>query len=72
MADYKVTTVRQSSEQAVELEAIARVDGISVAEVIRTAIAEHIEARRSDPNFIKRLQLRLKEDGAILAKLSQR
>lgn len=72
MADHKVTTVRQSSEQAIELEAIARVEGIPVAEVIRTAIAEHIQTRRNDPEFLKRLQLRLKQDEAILTKLSQR
>lgn len=72
MADHKVTTVRQSSEQAIELEAIARVEGIPVAEVIRTAIAEHIQRRRNDPEFLRRLQLRLKEDAAILTKLSQR
>lgn len=72
MADQKVTTVRQSSEQAIELEAIARVEGIPVAEVIRTAIAEHIQTRRNDPEFLKRLQLRLKEDEAILIKLSNR
>ena len=72
MADQKVTTIRQSSEQAIELEAIARVEGIPVAEVIRTAIAEYIETRRNDQEFLKRLQLRLKEDQEILAKLSQR
>jgi hypothetical protein len=72
MADQKVTTVRQSSEQAIELEAIARVEGIPVAEVIRTAIAEHIATKRKDPEFLKRLQLRLKEDQEILTKLSQR
>lgn len=72
MADQKVTTVRQSSEQASELEAIARVEGIPVAEVIRTAIAEHIATKRKDPEFLKRLQLRLKEDQEILTKLSQR
>ena len=72
MADQKVTTIRQNSEQAAELEAIARVEGIPVAKVIRTAIAEHIQARRNDPEFLRRLQLRLKEDKAILTKLSQR
>lgn len=72
IADHKVTTIRQSSEQAIDLEAIARVEGIPVAEVIRTAIAEYIETRRNDQEFLKRLQLRLKEDQEILTKLSQR
>jgi predicted DNA-binding protein len=72
MPDQKVTTIRQSPEQAAELEAIARVEGVPVAEVIRTAIAEHIEARRNDPAFRERLQRRLKEDQAILQKLADR
>jgi len=72
MTDQKVTTIRQSAEQAAELEAIARVDGIPVAEVIRTAIAEHIEARRNDAAFRDRLQRRLEEDQVILEKLAKR
>lgn len=72
MADQKVTTIRQSSEQAAELEAIARVEGLPVAEVIRTAIAEHIEARRKDPDFRERLRQRLEEDQLVLQKLAER
>ena len=72
MSDQKVTTIRQSAEQAAELEAIARVDGVPVAEVIRTAIADLIEARRNDEAFRLRLQRRLEEDQAILRKLAER
>ena len=72
MPEQKVTTIRQSPEQAAELEAVARVDGVPVAEVIRTAIAEHIEARRNDPAFRDRLQRRLEEDRVILQKLAER
>lgn len=43
MTDQRGTTIRQGSEQAIELEAIARVVGIPVAEVIRTALAEDIQ-----------------------------
>lgn len=72
MPEQKVTTIRQSPEQAAELEAIARVEGMPVAEVIRAAIADLIEARRNDPAFRERLQRRLKEDQAILKKLADR
>lgn len=72
MPEQKVTTIRQSPEQAAELEAVARVEGVPVAEVIRTAIADHIEARRNDPAFRERLQRRLKEDRVILEKLAER
>ena len=40
-------TVRLDDEQAEELEAIAEVDGVSVAEEIRQAIGERIAERRS-------------------------
>jgi hypothetical protein len=72
MSEQKVTTIRQSAEQAAEVEAIARVEGIPVAEVIRTAIADLIEARRKDPAFRERLQRRLKEDQSILERLADR
>lgn len=72
MSDHKVTTIRQSAEQAAELEAIARVEGVPVAEVIRTAIADLIEMRRNDEGFRQRLQRRLEEDQAILKKLAER
>lgn len=72
MTEQKVTTIRQGAEQAAELEAIARVEGIPVAEVIRTAIADHIDARRKDPAFAERLQRRLEQDREILEKLAER
>ncbi len=72
MSEQKVTTIRQSADQAADLEAIARVEGVSVAEVIRTAIADHIEARRGDPDFRDRLRRRLEEDREILKKLADR
>ncbi|MDZ7731808.1 MAG: hypothetical protein U5R31_00695 [Acidimicrobiia bacterium] len=72
MPDQKVTTIRQSAEQAADLEAIARVEGVPVADVLRTAIARHIEDRRNDPEFRKRIETRLKEDEQILRKLADR
>jgi hypothetical protein len=72
MPDTKVTTIRQDAEQAAELEAVARVEGVPVAEVIRTAIADHLEARRNDPAFRDRLRRRIEEDRVILEKLGDR
>ena len=46
---------RLDPEQAAELEAVAEVEGVPVAEAIRNAIAEHIEARRRDEAFQARL-----------------
>lgn len=70
MAD-KAMTVRLPAEQAAELEAVAQVEGVPVAEEIRTAIAAHIEARRNDESFRARLRASIERNKQILEKLSQ-
>lgn len=72
MGDTKVTTIRQDQDQAAALDAVARIDGVPVSEVIRQAIAGHIESRRNDPEFQERLRRRLEEDREILEKLADR
>ena len=52
-------TIRLSADQAEELDTIAAVDGQPVAHVIRSAIAEHIEERKSDAGFQKSLRNRI-------------
>ena len=47
----KALTIRLSPEQAEELELVAAVEQQPVAEVIRSAIAKHIEARKRDKAF---------------------
>ena len=47
----KALTIRLSPEQAEELELVAAVEQQPVAEVIRSAIAKHIEARKQDKAF---------------------
>ena len=49
-----------------ELEAIARIDGVEVAEVIRAALSAHVAARRHDPAF----QTRLREERELLNSLA--
>lgn len=65
-------TVRLSEEQAAELEAVARVDGVSVAEEIRQAITDRIAVRRQDDDFQQRLQRIIEENQQILDKLAER
>jgi hypothetical protein len=52
----KAMTVRLSAEQAEELETIAAVDDLPVSEIVRTALARHIEERRHDRQFRRSLQ----------------
>jgi len=71
MLKTKVTTIRQPTNQADELEFIARVDGIPVSEAIRDAINTHIQARRDDPAFQQRLRERMESDRNILKRLAE-
>lgn len=50
-----------------EAEVVARIDGIDVSEVIRTALAAHIAARRQDPAF----QTRLRQEQTLLRSLAR-
>jgi len=59
MKTPKAMTIRLSQEQAEELETVASVEDRPVAEVIRAAIAEHIDARKQDDNFRKSLRERI-------------
>ena len=52
---------------APEAEVVARIDGIAVPEVIRTALAAHIAARRQDPAF----QARLRQEQTLLRSLAE-
>ncbi len=67
----KAMTVRVDPEQAAELEAVAEVEGVPVAEAIRKAIAEHIESRRRDEEFQARLRASLERNRQILEKLAR-
>jgi len=51
MKPAKAMTIRLSVDQAEELETVATVDNQPVSEVIRAAIAEHIDMRKRDAQF---------------------
>ena len=67
----KNMTLRLSSEQAEELEAVARAEGISVSEVVRDAITDHIAQKRSDEAFRDRLKTLMQRDREILERLAR-
>lgn len=67
----RARTLRLTVDEAEALEAIAGVDELSVNEEIRRAIAAHIEARRSDAGFRKRLQASMERNREILERLAQ-
>lgn len=71
MEETRAMTVRLPSTQARELEAVAQVDGVPVAEAVRSAIEGHIVSRRADEEFRARLRRSLEENRDILERLAQ-
>jgi hypothetical protein len=62
----KAMTLRLPPEQASTLEAVADVNGVTVAEEVRTAIQARIDALRADPEFQSRLREHLKRNQEVL------
>ncbi len=67
----KTRTLRLTSSESDALEAIADVDGVSINEEIRRAIATHIEARRQDADFQGRLKASMERNREVLERLSR-
>jgi predicted transcriptional regulator len=61
-------TIRLSEEQADALETVAAVESMPVSEVIRAAIAEHIDNRKNDQTFQDSLKERLDRARRLLRK----
>lgn len=66
----KAMTLRMSAQQHQEAEVVARAEGVSVNELVRTALSEHIAARRKDKAFQSRLTRIIKENQEILDRLA--
>jgi predicted transcriptional regulator len=66
----RTTTIRLPTDQADELEAIARVDGMAFSEAIRQAVAAYITTRQADHAFQERLRRRVEADQHILERLA--
>ena len=66
MKRLKTMTIRLSAEQAEELDTIAAVDGKPISQVIRLAIAGHIEERKRDDVFKDSLRQRIERAERML------
>jgi hypothetical protein len=64
-------TLRLTEEQHEALAAVARADGTSIADAVRTAIDEHIAARRGDAAFQQRLGVIVERDRDLLERLAR-
>lgn len=66
MKSAKAMTVRLSEEQAQALETVASVENLPVSDIIRAAIATHIDTRRRDPDFQAGLKDRISQARRLL------
>lgn len=68
MKPGKAMTIRLTPEQADALETVAIVDERPISDVIRAAIAAHIDSRKNDPSFQDGLKDRLDRARKLLRK----
>lgn len=69
--DSRIMSVRIPEPLAIDLEVIARFDDVSLAEAIRQAVTNYIQARLSDSEFQDRARRRVEFDQAELQRLAQ-
>lgn len=67
----KNLTVRLDDDLAADTEALARAEGHSLNETVKTALREAVERRRSDPKFRERVQRIIDEDRELLERLAK-
>ena len=67
----KNMTLRLDDERAATLELIARAEKKTVTDTVRTAIDEHIAARRKDKAFMDRLKKRHERERELFDRLAQ-
>jgi ribosomal protein S3 len=69
--ETRALTVRLPIEQAEDIETIAQVEGVSVAEEIRAALADRIAVRRADAGFAARLHKTMERNRRALERLAE-
>jgi hypothetical protein len=63
--------VRLPDDEATNVEAFARAEGLTLNETVRRALLEAVEARRADPEFKSRVQRVIEEDRELLGRLAR-
>lgn len=61
----KNMTLRLDPELAARVEALAEVESLPVAQIIRSALSSHIERRKREPEFQAKLQQQLARQADI-------
>ena len=68
--EVKNMTLRMDEALAGNVQAIAEVEGSTVSDVIRSAISEHVERRKADPEFQKLLKRNIERHAQLLGMLA--
>jgi predicted transcriptional regulator len=66
----KTMTLRLDDDQAATLELIARAEDQTMTDTVRAAINDHINARRADKDFMKRLHDRHQAEQELYKRLA--
>jgi hypothetical protein len=66
----KNMTLRMDESLADSVQAIAEVEGTTVTDVIRTALSEHVDRRKADPDFQKLLKRNMERHAQLLSLLA--
>lgn len=66
----RAMSLRLPEDQAAEIAAVARTDGMPISEAVREAIEKHIADRKGDPVFQDRLKALLEADQKTLKRLA--
>ena len=69
-ADIKSMTLRLDGELVDKVRTIAEVEESTVSDVIRDALADHVEKRRRDPEFQAMLKRNLRRHQELLRMLA--
>lgn len=67
----KNLAVRLDDDLAADTEALARAEGKSLNETVKSALREAVERRRRDPKFKARIQRIIEEDRELLERLAK-
>jgi predicted DNA-binding protein len=68
-APTKATSLRLSPELAAELKAVARAQGVTISELVRAALSNHIASVRGDDHFQARLREQMEKDRELMERL---
>ncbi len=68
--EMKNMTLRMDEALAENVQAIAEVEGSTVSDVIRSAISEHVDRRKADPEFQRMLKRNMERHAQLLSMLA--